>query len=392
MAARPRVSPPPPASRRVVQVLTVPESLRFMRGVGAVLRARGWDGHFVTSPGAMLDEFGEREGVSVHPVPMPRAITPLGDAGALVQLVRLLRGLRPDLVHAQTPKGGLLGCIAAGMTGNRALYHMRGLPFMGLSGVRRPLLWGSERVSCGLADEVVCQSQSLMETARASRLLSSSEGRVLGAGGNGVDLGRFDAARVEEWRGAVRGDLGISETAPCFGFVGRLVGDKGVAELLSSYRTLGSREPAPHLLVVGPFEERDAVSSEVRAAFDAEPRIHWVGEREDVERYYAAMDFLVLPSYREGFPNVPLEAAAMGRATVATRVPGCVDAVVDGQTGLLVESRSAVELTAAIAAYLDDPALARAHGEAARQRVRADFSRSVRFEQLVNLYDEVAER
>ena len=371
--------------KRVLQVFTVPDSLRFVRGTIETLRRRGFDVEVATAPGSALGAFGEHEGVLTHSVDMSRVITPHGDLRALSQLVRVIGQRRPVLVHAQTPKGGLLGVLAAQATGTRVLYHMRGLPFLGLEGSKRRLLWATERISCFLASRVLCQSTSLRAVSRAHGLLRENEGVVLGAGGNGVDLERFDPALITG-EAELRHRLDIPASAPVVGFVGRLVRDKGIAELLEAFEALPD---SVHLLIVGPYESRDSLDAELRARLEAHPRARLVGEREDVERYYALMDILALPSYREGFPNVPLEAAAMGIPTVATAVEGCVDAVVDGVTGRLVPVRDSRALAAALRGYIVDPDQSRSHGRAARARVEHGFDRRKRTEELADLYAEL---
>lgn len=378
------------AGVRLVHVTTVPMTLGFLAGQIRVLREAGVDVSVVSSPGEELRAFGDRLGVPAHGVPMPRRITPLADLRALRALVRVLREVRPDVVHAHTPKGGLLGMMAARLAGVPVrVYHMRGLPLEAAAGARRSLLWAAERTSCALAHRVICVSPSLREVALRERLCPPGRITVLAGGsGQGVDSGgRFDPARLEPGtRAAVRARLGIPPEAVVAGFVGRLVRDKGVGELWEAWTALRARRPELHLLVVGPFEEEDPVPDAVRRGLESDPRVHLVGMEWNTPPYYAAMDLLVLPTYREGFPNVPLEAAAMGLPVVATRVPGCVDAVDDGRTGVLVPARDAGALDAAVDRYAGDPALRRRHGEAGRARVEADFRQEVIWEAVFAQY------
>ena len=376
----------------VVHVLTVPESLAFLRGQAGFMRGRGYELTVVTSPGPGLEAFAEREKVPFHAVPMPRRISPGQDAKSLAALVALLRRLRPDIVHAHTPKGGLLGMIAASLARVPArIYHMRGLPLVTAHGVQRAILTATERTSCALASRVIAVSSSLRDVAIAEHLTSRKKITVLAGGsGNGIDCDRFDPTRVGPEVGpALRAKLGIAADAFVIGFVGRLVGDKGVGELARAFAELKPQHPNAHLVLAGVFEERDAVPEETRRALEQDPRVHLLGYLEDTASLYAAIDVLALPTYREGFPNVPLEAAAMEVPVVATRVPGCVDAVVDGETGLLVPARDSGALARALHTYLADPALRRAHGLAARARVQVSFRRERIWEALAGVYDEL---
>ncbi|HEX8272052.1 MAG TPA: glycosyltransferase family 4 protein [Longimicrobiaceae bacterium] len=381
---------------RVLHVTTVPMSLRFLRGQVGYMRARGYEVHALTSPGEELDAFGAREGIPVHTVEMRREITPLHDLGALRRIVAAIRRVRPDVVHAHTPKGGLLGMLAAAAAGVPVrVYHMRGLPMMTAGGKRRALLRATERLSCSLAHQVICVSHSLREVAVAGGLCPPEKIRVLAGGsGNGVDsAGTYSPERwsAEERRG-LRARWGIPEGATVLGFVGRIVRDKGVAELAEAWRSLREAHPELHLLMVGPAEPQDPLPAAVLDALRADPRVHLAGMQPSAAPFYAIMDLLALPTYREGFPNALLEAGAMELPVVATRIPGCVDAVVEGVTGRLVEARDAAALEEALRGYVADPALRAAHGRAARRHVVESFGQEVIWEALDGVYRELLAR
>ena len=304
-------------------------------------------------------------------------ITPVRDLVALARMIRLFRRIRPRIVHAHTPKGGLLGMLAAFLARVPVrVYHMRGLPMLGATGLRRLLLRATERISCLAAHRVVCVSESMRTIAVASGLCRAEKALVLARGsGQGVDAEhRFSPDRLApDTRDRTRRRLGIPNDAPVLGFVGRLVRDKGIIELAGAWQQLRERWPDLHLLLVGPFESTDPIPPDVTRALRSDPRVRVIGEDWDTPRLYAVMDIVALPSYREGFPNVPLEAAAMGLPVVTTRVPGCVDAVEDGVTGLLVPARDVAALTETIDKYLQDGELRHRHGQVGRNRVLRDF-------------------
>lgn len=359
------------------------------------MRERGFDVVAISSPGPELDAFGEREGVRVVGVPMPRRITPLRDLASLLRLWRALSELNPDIVHAHTPKGGLLGMLAGTLAGAPVrIYHMRGLPLMTATGFKAVLLTATEKVSCALAHEVLCVSHSLRDVALERRLCGPDRIRVLGAGsGQGVDArGRFDPARSAGARERVRAELGIPTDALVYGFIGRIVRDKGIVELAEAWPQLREQLPTAHLVLAGVREPQDPVPPEVLKVFERDPRVHELGFRSDTPAVYSALDVVVLPTYREGFPNVPLEAASMGLPVIATRIPGCVDAVSDGRTGILVEPRDARDLAAAMRGYALAPDLRRRHGEAGRQRVLRRFERTRVWASIAECYDRVLHR
>jgi glycosyltransferase involved in cell wall biosynthesis len=211
---------------------------------------------------------------------------------------------------------------------------------------------------------------------------------LLGGSGNGVDAaGRFDPTKLgPETRSLTRSDLGIPSKATVIGFVGRIVREKGIGELAEAWNLLREDHPEAHLLIVGPFETQDVVPGRAVEKLQADSRVHLTGMDWNTPPLYAGMDIVVLPSYREGFPNVPLEAAAMRLPVVATNVPGCVDAVEDGRTGILVPPRNASALAAAIRSYLDDPELRRKHGDAGRERVLREFRQEAVWEAIHGEY------
>jgi glycosyltransferase involved in cell wall biosynthesis len=374
----------------VAHVLTSSVSLPFLRGQVGYVKGRGFAIHAITSPGPELDAFGRREEVPVHAVEMPRRVTPLRDLVAVGRLWRTLRRIRPDVVHAATPKGGLLGMIAATLA--RApvrIYHVRGLPFVTATGNRRRLLRATEWVSCTLAHRVLAVSHSMRKIAVEEGLCPAGKIEVLlGGSGNGVDAdGRF-RPQPETVRREERARLGVPEDALAVLYVGRLVRDKGVRELARAWGELREHHPRLHLVLAGRIEaEEDAIPPEVVAALRADPRVHLPGVVRDMPRLYAACDVVALPTYREGFPNVALEAAAMALPIVATDVPGCVDAVVDGETGILVPARDPAALRDALDRYLADPALRARHGEAARRRVLRDFRQEAIWQAVADEYE-----
>jgi glycosyltransferase involved in cell wall biosynthesis len=379
--------------RHVLHVLTVPDSLVFLEGQVAFMRERGWTMTVVTSPGTALDAFGQRHGVDVHAISMPRKVSPAKDAKSLAQLSAFIRKTKPDLVHAHTPKGGLLGTIAATIARVKArIYHMRGLPLLTAVSTQRKILTATERTSCSLARIVIANSHSLRDYAIEHRLCSENKIRVLGSGsGNGVDAeGRFNPAHVPtDARTSFRRDLGIPENAPVIGFLGRLVRDKGVVELADAWARIRVAFPDAHLVLGGIFEERDPVPPATRVLLESDVRVHVMGFVTDTPRFFAAIDVFTLPTYREGFPNVLLEAAAMQCAIVSTKAMGAIDAVVDGTTGTLVPPRDDANLAAALRSYLDDPAKRGLHGKAARARALTEFRRERLWTALADVYDEL---
>jgi glycosyltransferase involved in cell wall biosynthesis len=375
---------------RVLHVTTVPVTLPFLAGHVAHAKSKGFEVHALSSPGKPLEEFGRDMKIDVHPVLMPRRITPLVDLAAVWRIVRVVRHVRPAIVDAHTPKGGLLATLAATLCRVPVrIYHQHGLPLMTAMGLKRHILRWTERTACRLAHQVICVSESLREVAIEEGLCPSEKIKVLEQGSiDGIEGDRkFNPARIStESAQLVRARYQIPEGAPLIGFVGRIVRDKGLIELVQSWRVLREECPPLHLLVAGPFESQDPIPADVEATLRSDPRIHLAGMVHDMPSLYRTLDLLVLPTYREGFPASLLEAAAMELPVIATRIPGCFDAVRHGETGLLVPVRDTEALTAAIRTYLADPTLRRQHGANGRRRALRDFAPEVMREALFQEY------
>lgn len=342
----------------------------LMQGRLRSLAGRGHDVTLVCSPGPELASVRRREGVDVVPVNMPREIAPLRDLAALARLVRLFRRLRPDLVEAGTPKAGLLGLLAARLTGVPArVYVLRGLRLETARRLKRLLLGATECLTASCAHRILAVSPSLARRYVELGLAPKAKIRVPGDGSsNGVDVERF--------RTAEGADPGLPRDAPVVGFVGRFTRDKGLLELLQAFERLRADRPDLRLLLVGDFEEGDPVPAQTAEFLREHPAIVRPGFVADTAPYYPLMDVLAFPSHREGFPNAPLEAAAAGIPTVGFAVTGTVDAVADGETGTLVPAGNVGAFTRALDRYLDDTELARSHGEAARRRAAERFERA----------------
>jgi glycosyltransferase involved in cell wall biosynthesis len=357
---RPCSSPIP----HIVVGITNPQTCLVLGGRLRTLREAGFRVTLVSSPGELLTRTAAQEGVESIAIPMQREIGLLGDLVSLVRLWRLLHRLKPEMTEFSTPKAGLLGSIAALLCGvPTRVYFLRGLKLESCVGAKRRLLLAAEKLAAACSHAVLCNSESLRDKAISLGVAPASKLRLLGGGSsNGVDVDRFQPGETN-----LRVRLGIPQDAPVVGFVGRLTRDKGLPELIEAFDAILAAKPETHLLLVGWFDAaEDALSSELRWRIKNHPRIHLTGFVADTAPYYRAMDLMVLPTWREGFPNVVLEAAATGIPVVTTLSTGSRDAVVPEVTGLLIPPGYPVAIREAVLQLLNNPERRCRMGEAGR--------------------------
>ena len=358
---------------RLVIGITHPQTCLVLRGRLRALREAGFDLTLVASPGRLLDEAGWSEGVTTVGIPIERGIAPLRDFVSLIRLWALLRRIRPDAAEFSTPKAGLLGMLAAWFARvPHRVYLLRGLKLETSSGFERLVLWVAEWLSCAASQTVLCTSQSVCQKALALKIAARDKLRVLGDGSSvGVDIERFRPGPSD-----VRKRFGIGDDAQVIGFVGRMTRDKGLPELVAAFETILSEVPDAWLLLVGWFDEaEDALDAGLRKRILEHPRIAYTGFVDDTAPYYRAMDVMILPTMREGFPNVVLEASASGVAVITTLATGSRDAVVPEVTGLLVPVACPEAIEEAALRLLHDRELRRRMGIAGRAWVVAHFNR-----------------
>jgi len=361
--------------RRLVHVTTTDMSLELLLGpqLSAFVDA-GYEVVGASAPGRYVPAIEAR---GVRHVPLrhaTRSMAPHHDAAALLELRRLFRDLRPDVVHTHNPKPGVYGRLAARAARVPAIVNtVHGLYALPEDRwTKRYLVYGLERVAATASDAELVQNTEDVPTLR--RLgIRADKITVLG---NGVDLTRFRPDRLgTDTRRTRRGEWGADDDTVVVGVVGRLVWEKGYRELFAAARSLAGHEPRIRFVVVGGLDaaKADQLSADDLAAVERDADLVSLGHRDDVDDLYGAMDLFVLASYREGFPRAAMEAAASGVPVVATDIRGCRQVVDDGSTGILVPPHDAAALAGAIARLAADAPARAAMGAAALAKARAEF-------------------
>lgn len=378
---------------RMMYLLTIPQSaLWYLRGQLEDMGRRGYDTSFVSTVGARgeLNEVGRREGVAVYPLKISREIDPPRDLISVVHLYRLMGRIQPDIVNFGNPKTGLVGAVAAVLRRIPVrVYTLHGLRLETATGIKRRILTLAERLTMLCAHRVVAVSPSLRARALELGLTTPEKIVVLHHGSvNGIQPLESDPSHVLK----LRQGLGLPETAIVFGFVGRFTRDKGIRELIDAFLRLKDILPDARLLLVGDFEDGDPVDDTTRHRIERTPEVIRAGYVEDVVPYYGLIDVLVLPTYREGFPTVALEAASMGIPLITTDATGARDAVIDGVTGLRVPLGDVDALMGAMMTLAGQPHQRAVLGQAAREWVLRDFSQDRVWESWDMLYRQLLEQ
>lgn len=346
----------------------------------------------ISSPGKILDEVAKREGVETHAIHLTRSITPVRDLLAIWRLFRLFRKTKPTIVHTHTPKAGMVGMIASKLARVPIRLHtVAGLPLETRKGLIRKILIAIERITYSCAHHIYPNSLGMLRFIQEARLCNDRKLKIIGEGSsNGINIQHFQrSAEVNERAQKVREELNISKDDLLFCFIGRLVRDKGIEELMWAFEQIAQKHPHAKLLLVGKFEEHlDPLSATAKNVLENHPRVHFVGYQNDVRPYLAASDIFVFPSYREGLPNVLLQAGAMGVASIATRINGSTDIVEDQINGILVEPQDRVELLSGMERVLESSELRTKITSNSRELIVRKYDQRMLWQKLLEEYQE----
>ena len=367
---------------KIIRTTTIPRSLKaFCSGLPGELREEfGAEVVAVSSPEKGLGEYGSAEGVRTVGVPMERHISPLRDLRSLWSMIRVFRKERPDMVHSMTPKAGLISMMAAWVCRVPVRIHtFTGLVFPTSTGLKQKILMFTDGLTCACATHVIPEGEGV-KADLTNYGITRKPLRVLGHGNvKGIDLERFDPTREEVRAEAlrIRKELGLSPDDFVFVFIGRLVGDKGINELVEAFGRLQKVHPEVRLILVGPEEaELDPLKGETMAEIGSNDAISAVGRQSDVRPWYAVADAFVFPSYREGFPNCVIEAGAMGLPSIVTDINGSREIVLDGENGVVIPSKDSGALYDAMRDFVENDDRRGRMAAKARELIASRFEQS----------------
>lgn len=375
--------------KKIIRSSTVPQSLEtFCKGVLKEL-SEDYDVIALSSPGEALDIVGSREGVRTIAVPMERHISVFKDLKSLFALVKVFRKEMPDMVHSMTPKAGLLCMMAAWMTRVPVRIHtFTGLVFPTSTGLKKRILMLTDRITCACATHVIPEGEGVKNDLINNKITRKPL-KVLGYGNvRGVDMEYYSRRPEVEGRSEViRNDNWFS-----FLFVGRIVRDKGINELVSAFSKLNAEYRKTRLFLVGDYEDKiDPVDASTKNEIRHNVDIISVGRKtgNDLLAYYAASDCFVFPSYREGFPNTVLEAGAMDLPCIVTDINGSREIIKDGFNGLIIPAHDEDSLYDAMKSILTDPDKRQALASVARHYIAEHYEQGFVRRCLYDFYEKV---
>ncbi|WP_312351335.1 glycosyltransferase family 4 protein [Empedobacter sp.] len=400
---------------KLFRITTIPASLKILlKGQLRFMNSNGFEVIAVSSNEPVLYELQKEENVQVYPVKMTRKITPFDDLAALWNLYKILKFEQPEIVHTHTPKAGIVGMLAAKLAGVPIRMHtVAGLPLMEASGLKRKVLDFVEKLTYSSATQVYPNSKGLYDFILQNKYTSAKKLKVIGRGSsNGIDTTYFSKEQItRENQTQLKKELNIQPNDFVFVFVGRLVGDKGINELVEAFQKLeirdqklgissepqisslqspisNSQSRIPKLLLVGPLEsELDPLKEETLKEIKTNPNIISVGFQKDVRPYFAIANALVFPSYREGFPNVVMQAGAMELPSIVSDINGCNEIIVEGENGTIIPVKNAEAITVAMQKLMEDKDYYLSLKNNARPMIQSRYEQQVVWNALLKEYE-----
>ncbi|MCE5090374.1 glycosyltransferase family 4 protein [Staphylococcus devriesei] len=369
------------ANKKIFQLVTVSKSITLMKGQVEYLRDKGLDVHIVSSEGPEQKTYSSD---ITHAINMEREISLKNDLKSLLKMIKLFQKEKPYIVNSGTPKAGLVGTLAAFITRRPVrIYTVRGLRLETVTGLKYKVLYAMEKLAMFCATDIIAVSESLKTKIIELGLAKKGKIKVLGYGSsNGVNIDNFNKKFNSipfELQSQLEGNFII-------GFVGRIVKDKGIKEIVEMFKILEKRKLKVKLLLIGDPEKDDSISEEDFLYLQNNPSIIMTGHVNNTVNYFNHMDVLVSPTYREGFANVSLEAQAVEIPVITTRATGAIDTIEDNKTGFLVDVGESKTIADKVEYLINHPEIKVQMGINARKRVEEKFRNEVVWKHLETIY------
>jgi len=375
--------------KKIIRITTIPISIKILLTGQLRFMNQYYDVLAVSSDDACFEETLSVEGVKGVKIKMTRQITVIKDLIALIKLIILIHKEKPDFVHTHTPKAGILGMLAAYicLVPNR-LHTVAGLPLLETKGIKRILLNFIEKLTYACATRVYPNSFELEKIIVKNGYSATEKLKVIGNGSsNGINTSFFDKQLFINDTQRIKQQLGITQDQFLFCYVGRVVSAKGINELIKSFVRLQKEFPKIKLLLVGGTEKQlDALQPKIEIMIDNHDSIHFLGYQEDVRPFLAISDVFVFPSYREGFPNVVMQAGAMGLPSIVSNINGCNEIIKDGVNGIIIPPKEEEALYSSMKDIFINVDLREQLASNARKMIVERFDQQVYWNALLDEY------
>lgn len=369
---------------KLIRVATVPQSLKSLLKGQLDMLSKKFIVLAVSSPGKDMDIVKEREGVRIATIPMERRISVIKDFVSLYKMIRLFRKEKPDIVHSITPKAGLLSMLAAYLLRVPVRIHtFTGLVFPSSTGYMQKILILMDRIICFCATHIYPEGEGVKQDLIRYKITSKPLNVVANGNINGIDLNYFDRTSfIMESAIEIRKDSFFT-----FCFVGRIVRDKGINELISAFVKLYEENDKINLILIGSLErDLDPILSETEKLIHHHPAINFEGYQSDIRPFLAASDVFVFPSYREGFPNVVMQAGAMGVPAIVTDINGCNEIIVQDKNGVIIPPKDEEALLFAMKDLVSSPEKVSRLAANAREMITSRYEQRLVWEGILKEY------
>jgi glycosyltransferase involved in cell wall biosynthesis len=375
----------------LLRISTETYSLRILlRNQLAYMGSKGINVCMASSPDKHVKDLELQEKAKFFPLPLTRQLTPVSDLIALYHTIRLIRKIKPQIVHTHSPKAGIIGMLAASFCKVPLKIHtVAGLPLMEVKGPKRLLLNAVERVVYKCADWVLPNSNELKDFIVENNLADNNDKlTVIGKGSsNGVDMNYFTVTNeIRLEANLFKAEHRITEQHTVLAFVGRLAFYKGINELVGAFERLQIQKGNLKLLLIGALEDLNPLDESTLQKMKANPDIIAVGHQNDIRKFLAAANIFVFPSYREGFPQALMQASAMGLPSIATNINGCNEIIDHNQTGILIEPKSEEAIVEACLTLLENPEHRILMGQQARVKIAQNYEQKKLWNTIFDFY------
>lgn len=376
--------------QKIIRITTVPISLEKLLSGQLQFMSSFYKVIAVSAQKENLERLGKNQGIDVFFLEMTRKITPLKDVLAVIKLYFFLKKTRPFIVHSHTPKAGIVGMLAAKLAGvPHRLHTVAGLPLLEVTGLKRRVLDAVEKFTYSCATMVYPNSLGLKKIILDNNYCDSKKLKILANGSsNGIDTSYFNPELYsDEQNLKLKNELGIQADDFVFIFVGRLVKDKGINEMVAAFEHVQKENTKVKLLLIGDYEnDLDPLNSQTVESINNNPSIIAAGFKNDVRPYLSVANVLVFPSYREGFPNVVMQAGAMGLPSIVSNINGCNEIIIEHENGLIIPVKDEIAIVSAMKTVLSNSLLTAKMKENSRKMIVSRYEQKVVWEAILSEY------